>query len=179
LAIVAFFQYLVYKKDQPFQKTLKKETERENFLVNNRDLIIKKNLIPSSLASYNLSLNDSRQATNKRDFVYTLGYVTPSYSLVRMAGFLFAPFAAGADEKTKIAVINLIGLSDSTKKTAERLKDYPYGISAQKQINDFLLLPERDDLQKNILIAEPVKSITLKKVSFGYEENKPVLKKLD
>ena len=177
LAIVILFQYFVYRKDQPFQKSLKKETERENFLVNNRNLIIKKNLTSSSLVSYDLHLNNSRQAANKRDFIYTLSYVTPSYSLVRMAGFIFAPFAT--DENTKIAVINLIGLSESTKKMSERLKDYPYGLSAQKQINDFLQLPERDDIQKNVLILEPVENIILKKVSFNYEENKPVLKELD
>jgi ABC-type bacteriocin/lantibiotic exporter with double-glycine peptidase domain len=46
-------------------------------------------------------------------------------------------------------------------------------------LNDFLALPERDDTQKNILISEPVKDITLNKVSFSYEKNEPVLKKMD
>src|SRR5207248_4686388 len=134
---------------------------REKFLVNNRDLIIKKNLIPSSLTSYNRYLNNSRQVANKRDFIYTLSHVTPSYSLVRMVGFLFAPFAT--DEANKMAVIHLVGLSESTKKMTERLKDYPYGLSAQKQINNFLAQPERNDIQKNILISEPIETITLKK----------------
>jgi len=177
LLVTAFFQYLVYKKDQPFQKSLKKETERESLLVNNRDLIIKKNLTSSSLASYEFCLNNSRKIANKRDFTYTLSYVTPSYSLVRMAGFLFAPFAV--NKESRIAVINLVGLSESTKKMTERLKDYPYGLSAQKQINDFLTQPERDDIQKNIPVSEPVENITLKKVYFGYDKDKPILKKFD
>jgi ABC-type bacteriocin/lantibiotic exporter with double-glycine peptidase domain len=60
----------------------------------------------------------------------------------------------------------------------ERLRFYPFGLSAQKQINNFLAQPERNDLQKNVLVEEPVEKITLKKVSFSYQENKPVLKKL-
>ena len=47
----------------------------------------------------------------------------------------------------------------------ERLKDYPYGLSAQKQINNFLAQPERNDIQKNILISEPISTINLKKIS--------------
>jgi ABC-type bacteriocin/lantibiotic exporter with double-glycine peptidase domain len=61
----------------------------------------------------------------------------------------------------------------------ERLRDYPYGLSAQKQINNFLQQPERNDLQKNILISESVENITLRKVYFGYEKNKPILQNLD
>ncbi|CAG8677832.1 3374_t:CDS:2, partial [Ambispora gerdemannii] len=61
----------------------------------------------------------------------------------------------------------------------ERLRFYPFGLSAQKQINDFLAQSERNDRQKNILVEEPVTTITLKKVSFAYQENKPILKKLD
>jgi ABC-type siderophore export system fused ATPase/permease subunit len=145
--------------------------------VNRRDLIIKKNLVAPSLASYDHYLANSQQFANQRDWIYTLSFVTPSYSLVRMTGFLFAPFAT--TDEAKLAVISLVGLSDSTKKMIERLKDYPYGLSAQKQINSFLAQPERDDIQKNVLIPEPVVNITFKKVSFAYEEKKLVLKKMD
>ena len=61
----------------------------------------------------------------------------------------------------------------------ERLKDYPYGLSAQKQINNFLAQPERDDIQKNILINESITNITLNNVSFAYEDKKLILKKFD
>jgi len=166
----------VYKKDQPFQKSLKKEIEREDFLVNKRDLIIKKNLTSSSLNSYDYYLTETNQVANRRDFVYTLSWAVPSYSLVRMASFIFLPFAVKSPD-AYFAASKLIDLSESTKKISERLKDYPYGISAQRQINNFLAQPERDDIQKNVLIPEPVESIILRKVSFAY--NKPVLKELD
>jgi ABC-type bacteriocin/lantibiotic exporter with double-glycine peptidase domain len=65
------------------------------------------------------------------------------------------------------------------KKSIERARDYPYYFSAQKRLNNFLNLPERNDIQKNILIAEPIEDITFKKLSFAYEEKKPVLKRLD
>ncbi|CAI2193908.1 7653_t:CDS:1 [Funneliformis geosporum] len=178
MTIIITFQYFVFKKDQPFQKSLKKEIEREDFLVNKRDLIIKKNLTSPSLTAYDLYLTKTNQTANRRDFIYTLSWVVPSYSLVRMASFIFLPFAVGT-KGSYFAVTKLIDLTESTKKVSERLKDYPYGISAQRQINNFLAQPERDDIQKNILISEPVSTMNLKKVSFGYEKNKPVLKKLD
>ena len=176
-AIIIIFQYLHYKKDLKFQKPLEKETQKEEFLVNNRDLIIKKNLTAEYVKSYTHSLERSQTAENKRDWIYTLSFVVPAYSLPKFASFLFLGFVK--DEPTFQTANNLIGLADDTKKMAERLRIYPFGLSAQKQINDFLIEKERDDIQKNVLISEPVESITLKKVSFGYEKNKPVLKKLD
>ena len=100
----------------------------------------------------------------------------PAYSLVRATGFAFLGFV---NEKTFSAIMKITGLCDSSKKMIERLKDYPYGLSAQKQINDFLAQPERNDIQKNILITEPITSLRLVQVSFGYEKNKLVLNKLD
>ncbi|CAG8788646.1 11505_t:CDS:2, partial [Racocetra persica] len=61
----------------------------------------------------------------------------------------------------------------------ERLRDYPYYFSAAARINEFLALPERDDQQKNLLISEPIKSLSFEKVVFGYEQDKPVLNGLD
>ncbi|CAG8804034.1 12567_t:CDS:2, partial [Racocetra persica] len=58
---------------------------------------------------------------------------------------------------------SLVSLAEDTKKMAERLRFYPFGLSAQKQINDFLAEPERDDIQKNVLVSEPVESITFQK----------------
>ena len=65
------------------------------------------------------------------------------------------------------------------KKMMDRLKDYPYFFSAQKRLNKLLNQPERNDFQNDILVSEPVENITLKKVSFAYRKDKPVLKKLD
>ncbi|CAG8472864.1 20128_t:CDS:2 [Cetraspora pellucida] len=42
----------------------------------------------------------------------------------------------------------------------ERLRDYPYYFSAVQRINQFLAQPERDDIQKNLLIPERITSIT-------------------
>jgi len=106
-----------------------------------------------------------------------LAFVVPAFSLVRATGFVFLPFVKGLD--TFIAVDKITGLCDSTKKMIERLKDYPYGLSAQKQINDFLAEEERDDIQKNILVVEPVEKIELKEVAFSYNKKQTILKKLD
>ena len=175
-AIIIVFQYFHYKKDLDFQEPLEKETKKEKFLVNNRDLIIKKNLISRYNKNYSSSLQNSHQAENKRDWVFTFAYVVPSYSFPKFAPFIFLPFIN--NEQSWETANNLVELAGTTKKMTERLRFYPFGLSAQKQINNFLAQPERNDLQKNVLIEEPVEKITLKKVSFSYQENKPVLKKL-
>ncbi|CAG8774968.1 34893_t:CDS:10 [Gigaspora margarita] len=107
----------------------------------------------------------------------SLVFVIPSYSLPKFAPFLFLRFIN--NNASFQAANNLVELAGSTKKMAERLRFYPFGLSAQKQINNFLAQPERNDRQKNVLVGEPVDTITLKKVSFAYQENKSVLKKLD
>src|SRR6185437_5794166 len=61
------------------------------------------------------------------------------------------------------------------KKMIDRLKDYSYYFSAKKRLNWLLNQPERDDYQKNILITEPVKTISLKNVGFAYKAGKPIL----
>jgi hypothetical protein len=90
--VIIIFQYFHYKKDLDFQKPLEKETGKEKFLVNNRDLIIKKNLISRYNKNYSSSLQNSHQTEDKRDFIFTLAYVVPSYSLPKFAPFLFLPF---------------------------------------------------------------------------------------
>jgi ABC-type bacteriocin/lantibiotic exporter with double-glycine peptidase domain len=40
-------------------------------------------------------------------------------------------------------------------------------------------LPEKNDIQQNILISEPITSIVLQKIFFSYEKRKPVLKELN
>ncbi|KLL04902.1 MAG: ABC transporter, ATP-binding protein [Mycoplasmataceae bacterium RV_VA103A] len=176
-AIIIIFQYLHYKKDLEFQKVLEKETEKEKFLVNHRDLIIKKSLVAEYEKNYLRSLEKSHTAENKRDWIFTNSFVIPAYSLPKFAPFLFLRFIR--NEPTFRTANSLVSLAEDTKKMAERLRFYPFGLSAQKQINDFLAEPERDDIQKNIIVPEPVESITFQKVSFSYQKNKPVLKKLD
>ncbi len=61
----------------------------------------------------------------------------------------------------------------------ERLRDYPYYFSARQRINQFLAQPERDDIQKNLLIPERITSITFQQVCFAYQAGQPVLEQSD
>jgi len=171
------FNFFLYLKDLLFQKQLVKQAKQENLLINQRDLIIKKSLVNNYSAEYKDILNKTKSLADKEDFMNTLAFVVPSYSLIKYSRFFFFPFIT--DEKSFVAFSVLTELFDASKKMIERLRGYPYYFSAKKRLNNFLALPERDDIQKNVLISESVESIVLKKVSFGYEEKKLVLKKLD
>jgi hypothetical protein len=65
-------QYLFAREEFSFQAKLEKETKEDNFLVENRNLIIKKNLAHSFLFRYNKLLSVSQRSANKRDLIYTL-----------------------------------------------------------------------------------------------------------
>jgi ABC-type multidrug transport system fused ATPase/permease subunit len=171
------FNYFLYLRDLTFKKQLTKQVKQENFLINQRDLIIKKGLTDLSTQEYEKALNKTKLSADKEDFMYTLAFVVPSYSFIKYSKFLFFPFIN--DEKSFVAFNVLTELFEASKKMIERLRGYPYYFSSKKRLNNFLLLPERDDTQKNVLILEPVENITLKKVSFGYNKDKPVLKKID
>ncbi|MCE8163286.1 MAG: ABC transporter ATP-binding protein/permease [Candidatus Moeniiplasma glomeromycotorum] len=177
IILTLVFNFFLYLKDLLFQKQLTKQTKQENLIINQRDLIIKKNLISSASQEYKNILTKTKSLANQEDFVYTLAFVVPSYSLIKYSKFFFFPFIT--DKKSFVAFNVLTELFEAGKKMIERLRGYPYYFSAQKRLNNFLQLPERDDIQKNILISEPISTIDLKKVSFGYEKTKPVLKKLD
>ena len=61
----------------------------------------------------------------------------------------------------------------------ERLKEYPYYFSAKNRLNQLIAQEKRDDIQKNLLIVEEIETLSLKDVTFGYEKEKPVLKKMN
>src|SRR4051794_26394367 len=125
LAIIIIFQYLHYKKDLKFQKPLEKETKKEKFLVNHRDLIIKKNLTNRYEKNYTHSLEKSQVAENKRDWIFTLSFVIPAFSLPKFATFLFFPFVNSPE--TFATANSLIDLAGESKKMTERLRFYPFG----------------------------------------------------
>jgi ABC-type multidrug transport system fused ATPase/permease subunit len=179
LAAVLFFVWFLYKKDLKLRKLSEEEVKKEDVIVNNRDLIIKKGKVISFQTKYEKTVNRNTNFANKRDWTYTLYWVVPSFSLITYADFIFLPLVLGKGKEALTAMKMFGKVFSGGKKSIERTRDYPYYFTAKKRLNDFLSLPERDDLQKNVLVLEPVKNITLKEVSFGYEKNKSVLKKID
>lgn len=179
IAIVLLSAWFLYKKDSKLRRISEEEIKKEDIIINNRDLIIKKGMVEPFQEKYQKSVNQTINFTNKRDWIYTLYWVVPSFSLITYADFIFLPLVLGKGESALTAMKMFSKVFSGGKKSIERARDYPYCFSAQKRLNNFLNLPERDDIQKNILISNPITNITLKKVLFAYEKKKPVLKKLD
>ena len=67
LATVLFFIRSLYKKDLKLRKLLEEEVKKEDIIVNNRDLIIKKGKVVSLQAKYKKTVNQNTNFTNKRD----------------------------------------------------------------------------------------------------------------
>jgi hypothetical protein len=59
--------YFVYKKDLLLQKSCEKIKKEENVLVNNRNLIIKKNLTENYQKDYHKMVDENYDLKDKRD----------------------------------------------------------------------------------------------------------------
>ncbi|CAI2190776.1 12951_t:CDS:2 [Funneliformis geosporum] len=70
-------------------------------------------------------------------------------------------------------------LTSSFSYLVKGVRKYPHYTATQKRFNYFLNFPERNDIQKGIPIEEPINFITLQKVSFNHEKDKPVLKEVN
>jgi len=177
LLISIFFNFLLYRNDLVLQRKIEMQIHQEDILINNRDLIIKKGLDKNFTTKYKQILETVRQSANKKDWFFTLAYVVPSYSLIKYANFFFYPFINNPAGWTAFNM--LANLFDALKKMIERLKEYPYYFSAKNRLNQLIAQEKRDDIQKNLLIVEEIETLSLKDVTFGYEKEKPVLKKMN
>jgi ABC-type bacteriocin/lantibiotic exporter with double-glycine peptidase domain len=176
ITVVLLFSWFLYKKDSKLRQISEEEIKKEDIIINNRDLIIKKGMVEPFQEKYQKSVNQTISFTNKRDWTYTLYWVVPAFSLITYSDFIFLPLVLGKGENALTALKMFGKVFSGGKKSIERVRDYPYYFSAKKRLNNFLALPERDDVQNNVLVAEPITEIELKKVSFAYEKNNPILK---
>lgn len=170
-------QRLFYTKEILFQDSLENEMKNELFLIENRDLIIKKGLIFSFLSSYNSLLLKTFYNSNKRDIVQSLSFVFPSFCLIKIFFPLSYFFVNEFDSNVAYSIQNLVDFFNNFKKIIERSNEYPFCISSQEKINNFLKEPERNDRNKGLLIFEKIEDIFFNHVTFSYGERK-ILDKL-
>jgi ABC-type bacteriocin/lantibiotic exporter with double-glycine peptidase domain len=181
LIVCSFLQFFFYKEELKFQESLENEIKKELFLIDSRDLIIKKNSSESFLNSYEKLLNKTFDKSNSRDFAQTLSFVVPSFLLIKLFPVLVINFVSNINiESCFMAVNNLVDFFDNFKKVIERAKSYPFCISSQSKINEFLKEEERNDVQNNIIFDENIEKISFKNVCFNYPGNgAEVLKNLN
>ena len=147
LVVSGLFNFLLYKKDLIFQRQLEVQTQQENTAVNGRELIIKKGLEKEFFVKYNHILENTRQVANQEDWIYTLNFVVPSYSLIKYSEYIFYPLINSPEGW--VAFNRLTNLFKNFKAIIARIREYPYYFSAKKRINYLLNQEERDDIQKN------------------------------
>lgn len=171
-------QLSFYVRELDLQKWLKREVESELFLVDNRDLIVKKGLVAENLKDYSSSLKNTLTSSNKRDVSQALSFVFPSYFMLKWYPFV-ALFLVGPSKLNWKKTLNSISafkdIFDNVRKLIERGRQYPFSISSQEKINYFLTRDERDDLQHHALVSEKVDSIVFENVSFRYENTQKLI----
>jgi ABC-type bacteriocin/lantibiotic exporter with double-glycine peptidase domain len=119
ILICLVLNYFLYKEDLLFQRQLESQTKKENNLINNRNLIIKKGLFFTFQKEYKKVVDKTRKVANKSDFFYTSSFSAPSYFFIPLAQFIFLPFMSS--KESFIALEMLLKLFDELKKMIERL----------------------------------------------------------
>lgn len=174
------FNYLISRRKTELQKTIEKQTEAENNLINNRKLIIKKGLNDNFFKDYQQVSYAVQKKISKETFFSSLYKSTFAY-LIRFGKFflllILLIFVPSANDFIIFTIFTK--LTTSFSYLIKGVRKYPQYSSTQKRFNYFLNLPERKDIQKNILVKESIVKIELKKVSFSYEKDKPVLNELN
>jgi len=174
------FNRLISQRRTELEKATEKQTEVENNLINNRKLIIKKGLTNNFFRNYQKVSQTVKQKADKETFFSSLYKSTFSY-LIRFGKFflllILLIFVPNANDF--IIFTMFTKLTTSFNYLIKGIRKYPQYSSSQKRFNYFLNLPERNDIQKNIFIYEPITNVALQKVSFSYEKDKPVLKEIN
>jgi len=174
------FNYLISRRKTALEEVTEKQTEAENNLINNRKLIIKKDLTNNFLREYQQISQVVQKMINKETFFSSLYKSTFNY-LNRFGKFflllILLIFTPNANDFLIFAMFTK--LTSCFNFLIKGVRKHPHYASTKKRFNYFLSLPERDDLQKNVLVMEPINSIAFQKVSFSYEKNSPILKELN
>jgi len=147
--------------------------KKELFIIDNRDLIIKKNSSNYFLKSYGELLKKTFESSNRRDSVQTLAFSLPSFFFIKLFPTLVISLLSNFEIGNCYMVINnLVDFFDNFKKVIERAKSYPFCISSQNKINEFLKEEDRDDIKNNVFFDEEISQISFRNVSFSYSESK-------
>lgn len=182
LLVGAFFtfwlNYWLYQKDLFFQRALIKRTQQENNLLNNHQLIIKKGLVNSFNNNYWQISWIAKKRADLRNWVSAVCQTLPDYFWMEFASYFLLIFFPAGDAHSFIFLGMFIRLSSTLRRLIKGLNNLPSYFSAKKQINWFLNQAERDDIQKNLLIVEPITSLRLKDIVFAYKNNEFVLNEL-
>jgi ABC-type multidrug transport system fused ATPase/permease subunit len=171
-AVCSILNYIVYRRELSFQKTSETSKEKENFIINNQKIIVKKNLHEKFKEEYSSINENLKKKSNWRDFMYAISMVAPSYLLINYVEFILLPLICLNENYNPANLILLGRIFSQEKKIFERLKNYPYYFSAKKRLNLLLKKEERDDQESRVIIDEKIKKIELKNVSFSYPGKK-------
>lgn len=181
MVIIGFyylFQKGAQKKESLFRTKYNKIIAKEDFLVKNNNLIIKKGLTGYYKKDYQIRMGKAYSVLNFKEIWTTAALVIPNFFISKIGLFFVSYFLEEKDQKQREALLKGMDLINAGKKLMERTMDFPIYLTAKKQINDFFAKEERNDIQKNVFINEAIEQINLEELGFFYYKNKWVFRNL-
>ncbi len=162
-------QLLLYYLELSYHNSIENEIKDELFLVENCNLVIKKNESSRFLMMYNESLDSIFRSAVARNLSETFSFVFPSYFLVKLFPFLCVYYTGDLTGPVAASIDSFSRVFNNIRKVVERGRDFPFYYSSARKINDFLAESERDDKQNEQIISGHIQSIEFKDVAFTYQ----------
>ena len=172
MLFVILLQRLLVKKEQKFKKSLDQENQKIDNLLDNIELLKKKELSQDFLKEIQKIMHYNVKKREKDKFLIVANGVYPSYLLPRMIGIILFAFtldfqavkpADDALKQLKSVLVAMRGLP-TVLASSQRFADY----------HQITKLPTKEKIPK-IRLTEPIKKIELRNVYFRYPSQKRYL----
>ncbi|CAJ0747073.1 24927_t:CDS:2 [Entrophospora sp. SA101] len=172
LLFVIFLQQLLVKKEKRFKKSLDQESRKIDNLLDNIELLKKKELSPVFLKEVNQTMRKNTKKREKDKFLIVANGVYPNYLLPRAIGMIL--FAFTLDFQATIATDNAL---KQLKSVLVAMRGLPTVLASSHRLANYYQttkLPVKEKTPK-ICLVEPIEKIELRNVYFRYPSQKKYL----
>ncbi|KLL03814.1 MAG: ABC transporter permease/ATP-binding protein [Mycoplasmataceae bacterium CE_OT135] len=172
LLFVIFLQRLLVKKEKKFKQSLDQENQKIDNLLDNIELLKKKELSPVFLKEINQTMRKNIKKREKDKFLIVANGVYPNYLLPRAIGMIL--FAFTLDFQATIATDNAL---KQLKSVLVAMRGLPTVLASNHRLANYYQttkLPAKEKTPK-ICLMEPIEKIELRNVCFRYPSQKKYL----
>lgn len=174
LLLVAILQYLIIKKEKKFKQSLDKESQKIDNLLDNIELLKKKELSPVFFQEIKQIVRKNTKRRVKDKFLIVANGVYPNHFLPRATGMVLFFFTLNIE-----ASLLTNDILRQLKSVLVATWDLPSFLASNRRFTNFYQmtrLPAQEKTPK-ILLREPIKKIELRNVYYQYPKQKEYLLK--
>ncbi|RHZ37320.1 ABC transporter permease/ATP-binding protein [endosymbiont GvMRE of Glomus versiforme] len=172
LLLVIFLQWLLVKKEKKFKQSLDQESQKIDNLLDNIELLKKKELSPVFLKEIKLTMHKNIKKREKDKFLFVANGVYPNYLLPRAMVIIL--FAFTLDIQASVLTENVLR---QLKSVLVAMRGLPTVLTSSQRLANFYhatMPPTKKKISK-IHLTEPIEKIELRNIYFHYPNQKRYL----